>query len=310
MIMDKPVPPARQALSSGELVAALEKKVLGEGFPEGFDELKKEADMVVREVQANNQGWGQKDLNLARALELRGHLFRRMGWHEEARVDYVESLGLMSGCENADEGIGRVCTGMAVVHDKEGKVDSAMALYARAIRSFERLEPPAYADIADLSNTLAYHYQERGEFEKAEELFLGALDGMKLAYGENVQEVATLYNNLGNLYLRLEDVELAREALEKALKVQVKLYGKGHAETAQTQANLALVYLQEENVDEAKEWFENALKGFESDLWGFGHDYRIVVDNYRDVLWSLNDSEGVAALNARAVDRLRSIEHN
>jgi tetratricopeptide (TPR) repeat protein len=265
------------------------------------DELRKLADEAVDKARSNEDLLSEQDL--IRGLELRGDLFRQTGGFDDAKTDYVEALGLMSSAKNADEGIGRVCTGLAVVHDLNGDSDLAKSFYQRAIAAFERLTPRPVLDIADISNNLAFIYEAEGDFDKAETFLLGALKSCHETLGPDHEQTASLYNNVGSLYFKAEHDERAKEMHELALEARTKLFGNMHPETAQSHGNLALVLVRAGKVNEGKTHFDEALDGFEKDLDSCGDDYEIVAANYRDVLASMQDDKAVATLNARLLKK-------
>ena len=263
------------------------------------DELQKLANMAVNEAREG----GELDLpsgqQLARSLELRGDFYRRNGDLENAKTDYVESLGLMSNAADFDEGIGRVCTGLAVVHEQGGDSELAKSFYQRAIAAFERLIPPPSLDLADIRNNLAFIYEADGNFDEAETCLLGALKVCHESLGPDHEQTATLYNNVGALYFKAEHDEKAQEMHSLALGCRVQVFGDCHAETAQSYGNLALVLVRMGKVKEGNKHFQMALDGFETDLENFRDDYEIVAANYKDVLKSMGDEEGLSKLKAR-----------
>ncbi len=267
------------------------------------DELKKLANEVIDKARMNEDASSQSEEDLLRGLELRADFYRRSGDLESAKADYVEALGLMSSSANSDEGIGRVCTGLAVVHEQNGASDLAKSFYQRAIAAFERLTPRPRVDIADIRNNLAFIYEADGNFDEAETCLLAALKTCHESLGPDHEKTAVLYNNVGTLYFKVEHDEKAKEMHDLALASRVKIFGDCHVETAQSYGNLALVLVRSGKVKAGKEHFDKALEGFETDLESCRDDYEIVVANYKDVLMSMKDDEAVSALKARVLKR-------
>ena len=288
-----PAPVSESALS--KLEALVENPI----DDSRLEELRKLADEAVDRARANKETDLLSDQDLARGLELRANLCRQAGDHADAKTDYVEALGLMSSTTNADEGIGRVCSGLAYAHELDGDTDQAKSFYQRAIAAYERLTPRGVLDIADISNNLAFIYEADGNFDKAETFLLAASKAYHENLGPDHEQTAVLYNNVGTLYFKAEHDERAKEMHEMALESRVKIFGELHPETAQSFANLALVLVRSGKVEEGKKHFEKALSGFEKDLDCSREDYEIVAANYRDVLESMEDKKAVAALRAR-----------
>jgi tetratricopeptide (TPR) repeat protein len=264
-----------------------------------LEKLRKLADEVVDNARSKKNTDLLSEQDLARGLELRADVCRMLGDYDEAKTDYVEALGLMSSTTNADEGIGRVCAGLAYAHELSGSTDQAKPYYHRAIAAFERLTPPAVMDIADISNNLAFIYEADDNFERAETLLLAALKAYRENMGPEHEQTAALYNNLGALYFKAEFDDRAKEMHELALAARTKIFGGIHGETAQSHGNLALVLVRQEKVEDGKKHFEKALEAFESNLGEYRDDYEIVAANYRDVLEAMKDEKAVTKLKAR-----------
>ena len=291
-----PIMPA----SASESALAKFENLMGSPIDEwNTEELRKLGDEAVDKARANKETDLLSDHDLSRGLELRAIFLRNIGDYDAAKNDYVEALGLMSSTSNADEGIGRVCAGMAHTHEMNGDTDQAKSFYQRAIAAFERLTPPAVLDIADISNNLAFIYEADDDFDKAETFLLAASKAYHETLGPEHEKTAVLYNNVGTLYFKAEHDDRAKKMHNLSLESRTTIFGDIHVETAQSHGNLALVLVREGEVDKAREHFDKALKGFETDLEVSRDDYEIVAANYRDVLESLKDNKAVTGLDKR-----------
>lgn len=278
------------------------EKLLGESVADSEVELLlKLANEAVDKARANQETDLLSGQDLVRGLELRGNLFRQIERFDDAKADYVEALGLMSSATNADEGIGRVCGGLAVVHELEGNSDLAKSFYQRAIAAFERLTPRPVLDIADISNNLAFIYEADGDFDKAETFLLSALKSCHETLGPDDEKTAALYNNVGTLYFKAEHDDRAKEMHDLALESRTKIFGDVHVETAQSHGNLALVLVRTGKVEAGKKHFDKALDGFEKKVESCRDDYEVVAANYQDILKSMKDVKGLSALKARVL---------
>lgn len=288
-----PTKDSKSALSQLELL-------LDESLEDSkVSELEKLANEAVDKARDHEQGGEFSKVDLARALELRGIYYCRTGQYDNAKTDYVEALGLMSSATDEDEGIGRVCAGLAVVHDLDGSPDLAKSFYQRGIAAYERITPTPLLRVADINNNLGFIYEAEGDFDRAETFLLGALKSYHEKAGPDDERTATLYNNVGTLYFKSEHDERAEEMHNLALEARIKLFSEKHVETAQSYANLALVLVRSGKVEAGKRHFEKALEGFETDVDSCRDDYEIVALNYQDVLASMEDKDGVAAVKAR-----------
>ncbi|MEJ6581619.1 MAG: tetratricopeptide repeat protein [Akkermansiaceae bacterium] len=260
------------------------------------------ADQAVQGARANKETDLLSAQDLARGLELRGEFFRLTGDFEEAQNDYFEALSLLMSARDArdaDEAIGRVSTGLAVIHDSSGDEGQAKSYYERAIAAFERMNPPAALDIADLSNNLAFIYEASGNYNKAETLLLSSLSTCYQVLGSEHEQTALLYNNVGTLYFKAGHDERAQEMHMLSLGVRTSIFGAIHPETAQSHGNLALVFVRSNELNAAKNHFNKALDGLEQDRENYKEDYETIVANFRDVLESVEDRKGLMQLDAR-----------
>ena len=258
------------------------------------------ANRAVLEARASQETDLLSTQDLTMGLELRGDYFRLTGDDEGAKKDYLEALGLLEAGGEADEAIGRVSTGLAVIHDGAGEDEEAKTFYERAIAAFERMSPPSVLDVADLSNNLAFIYEAAGDFDEAETLLLNSLRTNHEVRGPEHEQTALLYNNVGTLYYKAGHDERAREMHQLALGVRTSIFGAVHPETSQSHGNLALVFVRSDELDSAKEHFNKALDGLEMDLENFRDDYETIEANFRDVLESAQDRKGLMELNARS----------
>lgn len=263
------------------------------------EEVRRLADEVVKKAREDAEIDLLSGQDLVRGLELRGDLNRQLRDYEGAKGDYEEALALMGSASGVDEAVGRVCAALAVVHETSGDNDLAKSYYQRAIAAYERLTPPSVITAADLKNNLAFIYEAEGNFDQAETFLLAAVKACHETLGPDHPKTAVLCNNVGTLYFKAGHDEQARTMHEMALQARTKLYGEVHAETAQTHGNLALVMFRSDEMEQALEHFEKALAGFESDLANSRDDFEIVALNYRDVLESLGNAEGVAKVEAQ-----------
>lgn len=245
---------------------------------------------------------------LAISLEVNGDFLRQYGNLEDARQAYLESLELLSGLPGIhDEQRARISASVAVVYDSDGNEDEAIRFYERGIELFERMNPPAVLDVADLCNNLAYIYKSRGDFNSAENLYLKALQICHEHLGSNDEETAAICNNVGALYLAAGYYEQAREMQMMALEARRAAFGEQHLETAQSHANLALALCETEELDLAKQHFGEALTIYEDQLKSAPMDYATVSSNYAEFLRITGDEKGAANIEKRAGKKLKKV---
>ena len=284
---------------SESTLATLEEMLEGPITKENLGEIRRVADEAVAETRADDSTRRITGVRVARALEMRGNFLRDIEETDKAKSDYFEALGLLVSAPDCEEEVGRVSSNLAVIHDYGGEPGQAKSHYERAISSFERTNPPAVLDIADLSNNLAFIYEAEGDFSKAEDLLLSALKICVETIGVNQEATAAVYNNIGTLYFKAGFDERAREMHMESLEARRAVFGEDHYETAQSHANLALVFVKSGEINAAKRHFIEALDIYEDHLDVARYSYETVAANFRDVLESLDDQRAIFALEAR-----------
>jgi len=272
-----------------------------------INEARRAVDNVVEKARSSVGSDLPSKRELASFLEVKGDLHRSLDEFEEATADYQEALSLLGTDRSNDESVGRVCAGLAFVHDCEQRTMEAKSLYERAIACYERLTPPLLLEVAGISNNLAYIYQAEDNFDQAETLLLKALRISHEELGQENELTASFCNNVGNLYLKADYGEQAREMHMMALDTRSKILGEHHLDTAQSHNNLALVLVQSDDIDAAKRHFDRALDTYEGNLAVGADDYETTVANYCDVLNSLGEEKAAKALKARATKKLAKV---
>lgn len=245
---------------------------------------------------------------LAVSLEVNGDFLRQYGNLEDARVSYLESLELLATIDgDYTEQKARISASVAVVYDSDGNEDEAIRFYERGVDLFERMNPPALLDVADLCNNLAYIYKSRGDFDSAENLYLKALQICHEHLGPNDEETAAVCNNVGALYLAAGYYEQAREMQMMALEARSTTFGENDLETAQSHANLALALCETDELDLAKDHFQKALNIYEDQLKDAPMDYATVSSNYAEFLRATGDEKGAINIEKRAGRKLKKV---
>ena len=269
------------------------------------DEARLSADTAVENARSVGGEGADRKKDLALALEVKGDMHRSLNEWDSACTDYQEALGLLGVNFNFDEETGRVAASLAGIHDNEGRRMEAKSLYERSIACFERIGPSALLDVANLSNNLAFIYEAEDNFDQAETLLLKALRISHEHRGPDDVLTASICNNVGSLYFKADYAEQAREMHMLALETRSKILGERHLDTAQSHANLALVFVKSEEIDAAKGHFDRAIEAYEGNLTEASDDYKIVVENYSDVLNLIGEEKAAKALQERAAKKLK-----
>ena len=282
------------------LLHMLEKRVRALCEEGKFPEARQTAEAAVEKargiLKADDPG---TVVELALSLEVKGDLMRQTGELEAARTAYLEALELLDGSGDFTELLGRISASIAVLYDQGGQFDEAKKFYERAILLFERLDPPALLDVADLKNNLAFIFEESGDDDTAESLFLDALKITNEQLGEGDPETAAICNNLGALYQKAGHFSQAREMHSMALDNRTRQLGEDHPDTAQSHGNLAVTLAEADHSGDARRHFEKAISIYEGHLEEHGEDFATVAANYLEFLEEVGDSKTAASLEKK-----------
>lgn len=272
-----------------------------------WDEAMHAATAAVEKARAALDDDAQSVEELSASLEVKGDFLRQYGYLGDARTVYLEALDLVDGKPEYTEQQARISASVAVTYDSDGDEDEAITYYKRGIDLFERMDPPAVLDVADLCNNLAYIYKSRGDFDTAENLYLKALQICHESLGPEDEETAAICNNVGALYLAAGYYEQAREMHMMALEARRKTFGEHHLETAQSHANLALALCETDELDWAKKHFEKSLQIYEDKIREAPMDYATVSSNFAEFLRIQGDEKAAAAVEKRAGKMLKKV---
>ncbi len=273
-----------------------------------IDEARDFAEAFIDDIRMRLGSDDDLEAELALALESQSDMYRALGENEAAEMGYLEGLHFLQRNEGFEEDRARINSSLAVLHDFSDDPEQAKKYYLRAIQHFEGLEPPAFLDIADFCNNLAFIYESEGNIDEAESFFKKALTLTQSELGMEDENTALRYNNLGTFYFKKDEQERAKELHFTALNVRIRLLGKDHADTAESYHNYALVMVRQGHVDEGLEYFELAMECFEKNLESALEEYETVAANYRDVLDSLNEPGLVNDLDNRVQEKMYAVK--
>ena len=284
---------------TANLLHMLEKRVRSLCEEGKFPEARQTAEAAVEKARASLNDNPQSVSELALSLEVKGDLMRQTGEVEAARLSYLEALELLDGQNDFTEQLGRISASTAVLYDQGGMSEEAKKFYERAVELFERLDPPALLDIADLKNNLAFMYEESGDDKTAESLFLDALKISHDELGEDDPETAAICNNLGALYQKTGHFAQAREMHSMALENRIRKLGERHPDTAQSHGNLAVTLAEADQSGDARRHFEDAIAIYEKHLDEHSDDFVTVAENFLQFLEDVGDTKAAASLEKK-----------
>lgn len=275
-----------------------------------WDEAMRAADSAVEKARISLQEDVESVIGLATALEVKGDLLRQIGYLEDSRLTYLESLELLNGRAECTEQLAGLSASVGVLYDTVENDEEAIRFYERAIELYERLDPPALLKIADICNNLGFIYRSLGDFNSSEKLFLRGLEICHKELGDDDEKTATICNNIGALYLKSGFDGQALEMHTMALEHRLKIHGRNHPDTAQSHANLALSMAQTGDVAGSRKHFEDAISIYERHIQDESHEYAAVVENYIEVLKSVGEEKDASLLLKKASKKLKKVANH
>ena len=296
---------ADNATETTHLIHVLEERMQHLIEKGDLKEARNAANTAVARARSVAESDQTQEIELAKALELRADFLRTTGDLDESERDYDEALTLLEQKTGVEREQGKVCAGLAVVHELNESLHEARTYYERAIGCFSVMNPVARLDIADMKNNLAFIYEADGDYDTAETLLLESLRITHEDLGLNTEEAGTICNNLGGLYFKSGVLEQAREMHSMALDARIEVLGKDDPDTAQSHANLALVQASLGDHAMAMNSFREALRIYEGRLGTNARDYQTVAANFTDYLRNHGSEKEAAALEKRSLKNLR-----
>jgi len=275
-----------------------------------WDDAMRAADAAVEKARLSIEDDLDSIQGLASALETKADLLRQLGYLEDARLIYLESLELLNGRNECTEQLARISASVGVLYDTVENDEEAIRFYERAIELYERLDPPSLLNIADICNNLGFIYRSLGDFQNSEKLFLHGLEICHKVLGDEHEKTATICNNIGALYLKSGYDSQALEMNTIALENRIKIHGENHPDSAQSHANLALSLAQVGQLKESRKHFESAVSIYERFLKSESHEYAAVVENYIEVLKVIGEDKEASALLRKATKKLKKVAHH
>ncbi|KAI1316137.1 kinesin light chain [Xylariaceae sp. FL0255] len=141
----------------------------------------------------------------------------------------------------SDEGIEWALHKLGLLYADQGKLAEAEAMYARALRGYEKAWGPEHTSTLTTVNNLGALYADQGKLAEAEVMFERALRGKEKAWGP--EHTSTLTT--------------------RALRGKEKAWGPEHTSTLDTVNNLGALYADQGKLAEAEVMSERALRGYE-----------------------------------------------
>jgi len=198
--------------------------------------------------------------SLAEALNQYGMINVQLGNYDEG-IKYLEesySLYRKEGSESFNTA--SLINNIAWAFDYKGELDSAEAMYRKALSISYKLTGNNKLLIAHITNNLASILHEKGDFKSAVELFRESLAIRIKVLGEKNPEVALAICNLAEELFYVKDYSGSLERVNKAFHIWKKTLPDGHPYFAKVYLLLGRIYNQKDEPMKAEGYLLKALR--------------------------------------------------
>eukprot|EP00729_Bicosta_minor_P020191 gene20191-biopygen3532 len=155
--------------------------------------------------------------------------------------------------------LGSTYNNMAIVLEKQGKLDEAMEMYQKALAITIKALGPNHSSVGGTYNNMAVVLESQGKLDEAMEMYQKALAITIKALGPDHSDVGATYNNMASVLESQGKLDEAMEMYQKALAIRIKALGPDHSSVGDTYNNMASVLKRQGKLDEAMEMFQKAL---------------------------------------------------
>ncbi len=192
------------------------------------------------------------DLLMAKAYQLCGAVFLKLGNFSSAKKHYQEALAYFTKAQNP-KGKNEVTLSIASIYFSQGNLPASAELYLNSLRYYEEINDKSA--ILSVLNALGSVYARQNNFSKALEYNLRAI----ALYEESSDKLRTLvtYDNIGNIYIKQGNYQKAHEYFSKSLRMYGEMNNK---------AGLASTYYQLGNLSAKLSKYEDALVMYDKAL--------------------------------------------
>jgi eukaryotic-like serine/threonine-protein kinase len=226
-----------------------------------------------------------------------------LGRHEQrfaaGRVAAAQAEAELAALGGDDSMEAALLTNIGTLDFTEGRIDDALAAYARALELRERLDQPLRQ--ADVLFNIANVELIRGEYEDAETHLKECLVHWQAVVGIEHPDTLDVIHSLGVVYEHSGRFEQAREQLEVAFRLRTKLLGPRSREAAASASALGRALVQLGRTDEGIALVEQSVEIYES-LHGEDHAHvAMQIAHLGDALWHAGRKDDAKRQLERAI---------
>jgi len=197
-------------------------------------------EQVNRVLDAYRGLVGEKAVEYAEALQLRGGILSLSGKIDLAESDFRAALAIQRALRDPDDPAIAACLNdLATTLTSLEKFDESMELLAQAERIARSPRNTTLTMLPEVVNNIGMVYRKLGQWKEAGPRFREAAELNRAALGRLHPNVATNLDNLAQVLHQLGELDAAKAAYDEALDIRRTLFGSDHPDVATTLHNLA-----------------------------------------------------------------------
>ena len=208
--------------------------------------------------------FGDKHLEVAEDLNIRGLILQDLGDFAGAQRDFTQAIAIVRNGNDPDSrrNHGWFLNNLGTLFWRKGDYRQAEHYCRLALDVHSKLFPPGHGELGRDQNNIALNLLEQGQYQEAERLLQQAYDIDVRAYGRTELETTHVIGNLGFVYSRTNRPKEAEEHLRRALQIRRQKLGD-HPWTAYSEVTLGRFLSETGRLDESEELLRSAVETYE-----------------------------------------------
>ena len=233
-----------------------------------------EANSAFERVLAITENvYGPDHLEVARTLNKRSVVLRKLGKYEDANDEIVKALTIFEKADDSDPiERAKAYANFGLVSSDLKNFVGAKYYLELALDIKEGILGPEDVEVAKTLGNLGSVLKDQGDLEGAKEHYVRALEIFEKVDGLDHPNVGNTVGNLGTVLKDQGDLDGAKKCFERALEIYEKAYDPDHLYIAMAANNRGSVLKAQGDLAGAKECFEHALE-ISRDKLGEDHPY-------------------------------------
>ena len=261
-----------------------------------------EAEALYREaLEIREEALGRDHPDVAESYVSLANLFLMDNRLSDAEAYYKNALIILEkSLKPGHPRVAECLNNLAILYFYQDDFKRAEDFYKRSITIREQSLGPNHLNVAYSLSDLAYLYFEYEKLEEAESLYHRALSIYEHNLGLDHFFIADILDSICSLYEKLDSYIEAEKYARRALKIRIDHPGRDPAGLTITFSNLAVLnHRGLKKYEEAESFYRQALSLMEENGATNSEEFKIFLENYTELLRTLNREEDAQELIER-----------